>query len=579
MHRLAFRRHPHSWALRGSRPSLQRLAQPLTPFVLHPLHHFAFPSSPLDEIALPCPAPWNARQSWPSTPTARAMPTVTIVNDTNVPLHISLRHISPIHFQNNVAPGKAAVLKCGRVFFTIQARIARGGAENNVYTLAESVAAPIAVSLCAVSLGAGAVWVAGAATAAGGVTAAVTTISARVGAAAASQAPTARRLYKYARQGQRFVQIGQVIGLGGGALLGKKAAEAQQGGPAKSELERKQEEKGGSSWFAFEENRRIKEAKKVLKGLLEGSVVHSQGWYIGKDRTIHIRGGPRATEVDGLLIIETDTLEPFEVVSETLEEKDGEAAYGDGTGEGALKTWWSSLSQKTKGKGKEGVDEIRDSQTSFHTLEAEKGLVEETAYQRNQRLVYEKLSESSQWIYSRIRRGPNEPAPSEEAEDAALENDLAVPSVDLQRRAPSPAPPQDDDPIHPPTLEKILQDMGFNDEHIREAKAKVGELPTSEEEKEARKAKIEEAILLLLNEEGQKAAEADQPIPIVASSSELAAGTDNRPILPVVGAEKVTTPHWTTKAKQAAEASGALKILNLGGSHLADRGERWLQKS
>lgn len=89
------------------------------------------------------------------------MPTVTIVNDCAVPLHISLRHISPIHFQNNIAPGASAVFKTGRVWFTIEARIARGGKENNEYTLVETFAAPVAVSLCALSLGAGVVWVAG----------------------------------------------------------------------------------------------------------------------------------------------------------------------------------------------------------------------------------------------------------------------------------------------------------------------------------------------------------------------------------------------------------------------------------
>lgn len=529
------------------------------------------------------------------------MPTITIINDTQVPLHISLRHISPVHFRNNIASGKAAVFQnTGKIWYTIEARIVRGGAESNEYTFTESIAAPLAVSLCAVSLGAGAVWVAGAATAAGGIGAAVTSIGARVGAAAASQAPTARRLYKYARQGQHIVQVGQVLGLGGGAFLGKKAAEAQQSGAAKSEVERKQDEKGGKSWFAWDENTRVKEAKKVLKGLLEGSVVSSAGWYMKSDRTIRIRGGPRATEMDGLLIIETDTLEPFEVVSDDTVEEDGKAAFGDGTGEGSLKTWWSSLSQRTKTAIGE-KNEITDSQTSFAGLDAlkEKENTEETAYQRNQRLLYEKLNESSQWIYSRIRRGPHEPGPSEEVEDAAQDAKLEeiLPNTDPISRqgAPSPAPPPDDDPAHPPTLEVILQEMGFSDVQIQEAKEKVGNLPTSASEEETRKNKIEEAILLLLSEEGQKAAQAGQALPTVATTSDLASPSGSaeaaaaaettttsteveKPILPVVGADKVTTPHWTTKAKEAVEASGAIRILNLGGSHLLDRGEKWLQK-
>jgi hypothetical protein len=138
----------------------------------------------------------------------------------------------------------------------------------------------VAVTLTALSLGAGAIYVAGAASAAGGMSAAVAAISARVGATAAAQAPTARRLYKYARKGQRVVQIGQVLGIGGGALAGKalagkgEAGEAPQGhtevtskvgdGSAKGIL-------GGL--LDWDENKRVKEAKKTLKNLLEGSVV------------------------------------------------------------------------------------------------------------------------------------------------------------------------------------------------------------------------------------------------------------------------------------------------------------------
>ena len=523
------------------------------------------------------------------------MPTVTIINDTQVPLHISLRHISPIHFVNNVAPGSPAVFKSvGRVWFTIEARIARGGRDNNEYTLVESFAAPVGVSLCVLSLGAGAVWVAGAATAAGGVGAAITSISARIGATAAAQAPTARRLYKYARQGQHIVQIGQVLGLGGGALLGKKAAEAQLNGPAQSELERRQKEQGGKSWFAWDENARVKEAKKVLKGLLEGSVVSSAGWFMKKDRTIRIKGGPRATEMDGLLVIETDTLEAFEVVSDDSVEEDGKAAFGDGTGEGSLKTWWSSLSQRTKTTSKEGGEGTSDSQTSFAGLTAAptEDNKQETAYQRSQRLLYEKLNESSQWVYSRIRRGPHEPGPSEDNDDdVALDTEKTASVVAARQGAQSPMPPPDDDPTRPPTLQTILAEMGFNEMQIAKARAQVGELPSDAAHDEERKGKVEEAMLLLLNEESEKASESAAPVvttskglsastvaETTSSASPTVSGAADKPPVQVVGAEKVTTPHWTTKAKQAAEASGAIKILNLGGSHLVDRGERWLQK-
>lgn len=153
--------------------------------------------------------------------------------------------------------------------------------DGNGYTKIDTFAAPVAVTLTALSLGAGAIYVVGAASAAGGMSAAVAAISARVGATAAAQAPTARRLYKYARKGQRVVQIGQVLGIGGGALAGKAlagkgeaAGEAPQGhtevtskvgdGSAKGLL-------GGL--LDWDENKRVKEAKKTLKNLLEGSVV------------------------------------------------------------------------------------------------------------------------------------------------------------------------------------------------------------------------------------------------------------------------------------------------------------------
>ncbi|KAL9940138.1 hypothetical protein V8E36_000843 [Tilletia maclaganii] len=56
---------------------------------------------------------------------------------------------------------------------------------------------------------------------------------------------------------------------------------------------------------------------KILQGLVAGSVISSPGWFLNRDRTLRITGGPRATEVDSVLIIETDTLEPFKIVEET----------------------------------------------------------------------------------------------------------------------------------------------------------------------------------------------------------------------------------------------------------------------
>lgn len=55
------------------------------------------------------------------------MPTVKIINDTSVPLHICLSQVSPLHYANSVPPkGGSATMRVGRVWFTIQARIDRG---------------------------------------------------------------------------------------------------------------------------------------------------------------------------------------------------------------------------------------------------------------------------------------------------------------------------------------------------------------------------------------------------------------------------------------------------------------------
>lgn len=278
------------------------------------------------------------------------MPRITIKNETEVPLHIALRHISPIHFINNVAPGQEAVFPhVGRVWFTVEARIARkanmeqnDGKEeeseaeetfssskssnkkekkqkrrqavekNNEYTMLQAVAAPVAVSVAALSLGAGAIYVGMAAGAAGSVTAALSSISAQVSTAAASQVPTARRLYKYAQKGQKVVQIGQVLGIGGGALLGNRAAIAQSRQQNEGQIpEDVHDELTGQA-----DIERIKKVKDVLTGLIEKSAVRSHGWYMNRDRVMIIRGGPRAAELDQWLIIETDTVTPFEVLSQ-----------------------------------------------------------------------------------------------------------------------------------------------------------------------------------------------------------------------------------------------------------------------
>jgi hypothetical protein len=44
----------------------------------------------------------------------------------------------------------------------------------------------------------------------------------------------------------------------------------------------------------------------------------------------------------------------------------------------------------------------------------------------------------------------------------------------------------------------------------------------------------------------------------------------------VVGAESVTKPHWTERAKQAADASGATKLVTMGSDLVMGHGHKWL---
>lgn len=64
------------------------------------------------------------------------------------------------------------------------------------------------------------------------------------------------------------MQIGNVIGIGGGAWLGLKAADKNKG--EDGTVDKIEDQKKANAWT---EHKRVKEAKNALKGLLEGSVV------------------------------------------------------------------------------------------------------------------------------------------------------------------------------------------------------------------------------------------------------------------------------------------------------------------
>ncbi|GAC73264.1 hypothetical protein PANT_9c00027 [Moesziomyces antarcticus T-34] len=226
------------------------------------------------------------------------MPNVTIINDTQVPLNICLKQVSPLHYANSVQPnGGRATMHTGRVWFTIQARIDRG---DNGYDKFQTYAPIAAVTIGALSLGAGAIYFAGASAAAGGTAAAISAVAARVSATVATHTPTVKRLLKYASKGQTVAKVGQIVGIGGGALAGAKGANGKT-----KPVEQQLKDKAATA------------SKSALQKLLQGSVLSSSGWYIDRDRTIRITGGPKASRADGLLVIETDTTVPFALVDET----------------------------------------------------------------------------------------------------------------------------------------------------------------------------------------------------------------------------------------------------------------------
>lgn len=147
-----------------------------------------------------------------------------------------------------------------------------------------------------------------------------------------------------------MVQIGQVIGIGGGAAAAGRAAdpkknkkthrmltllssgssiqtatsETQPPPPPTEQATQAPAASSASTTLAQDPKDQRSKGKKyaesitsrALRGLLEGSVLKSYGWYTNRDRTLRIVGGPRAAEVDGYLVIETDTFEPFRVVDE-----------------------------------------------------------------------------------------------------------------------------------------------------------------------------------------------------------------------------------------------------------------------
>ncbi|KAK0535114.1 hypothetical protein OC842_002416 [Tilletia horrida] len=590
------------------------------------------------------------------------MPTIRVINETQVPLHIALCQVGPLHWQNGVSPGSAAVLNPGPVFFTIEARIDRG--KDNEYTKLQCFVPIAVVSISVVTLGAGAVYFASAAAAAGGASALVANISAQL----ATKAPTIRRLYKYARRGQQISRIGNIVGIGGSVLAGKKVAEAE------AAHEEKEEQGGMFSGFMRkktvskkQQKKQTNESMKILQGLVAGSVISSPGWFLNRDRTLKLTGGPRATEVDGLLIIETDTVEPFKIVEEdtgkTLAKGKSEqellqageqaqlaaaaeaAKAGQGANAPALRRTKSTPDQAALEAASLGVPTAQSSDSdsdsddeSISKPDASKASTADTVkgkfaeWGASLSEMTDGALQRGATMYSRFRpgaKGPQAGAEAKTAKEQAQPSDPTPGATAIDEKVPAPEAEaskdnkadatgaQDDEDVSP--LEALLQ-MGFspieaNDalrQHSGDLKGAIEEL-LAKDSAAVRKLAMTTPLPSSPPVYGDSAGDplsqvADSPVPTPKSDAELkpqaaserkpdvsvaatlpsgmSTGTPAPPTPPaappkaplkVVGGETIETPHWTTKAREAAAAATSSELGKIAVEQVVGRSKAFLE--
>lgn len=128
--------------------------------------------------------------------------TVSIVNETNVFLHVSLKHIGPVFYRNYLAPGQRWTRKVPLGWYTVEAKLALSNNEYTKSQVAKPIIACTAAGIVLVGVGAaiaipsaGAAAVAGPSTAAvvfGGETAAATAAASGTASAVAASATAAR---------------------------------------------------------------------------------------------------------------------------------------------------------------------------------------------------------------------------------------------------------------------------------------------------------------------------------------------------------------------------------------------------
>jgi hypothetical protein len=79
------------------------------------------------------------------------MPYFSITNYTQVPLHIALSHLGPVHYYNNLQPNQTVTLSVGKVWFTVEAKVASGENDYKWHHVAVPIVAATVVGVASVA--------------------------------------------------------------------------------------------------------------------------------------------------------------------------------------------------------------------------------------------------------------------------------------------------------------------------------------------------------------------------------------------------------------------------------------------
>ena len=317
----------------------------------------------------------------------------------------------------------------------------------------------------------------------------------------------------------------------------------------------------------------------------------SHGWFIGSDRTIRITGGPKATEIQDLLVIETDTNQPFELI---------DASTGKKT-----KTLPSKSKSKTEAKAK--ADELHAEGTEKTTL-FDGDLPEEKTEAKESEEVYLKALKKQKEKEEEEKK-KLAVSTEDESEDEAINSGTNTPaqtfgekvqhSWDLSRNYTllrgnellnkwKKGKDVGGEAVENPEVEEngleILMEMGFDKKESEEALVKS-------------KGNTQEAIEILfkdpensnLEEVVKKTSEKSETSTSTVEVSSNPTSQTNDTVVPstdstndasekknrkVVGGEHLEKAHWSKPISDMGEKVGASKILKYGSDYAVD----WLGK-